>query len=225
MKQLLSNIPKAALNLILPLSCYGCKASLPYDSKIVLCENCFKKITSSYASSCQLPSRSSHIEKIYNCCVYKDTVKELIHKFKYEKKLQIKAVLIDILDFFLKSKLISEKIDFITAVPMYPADFRKRGFNQSALLAEGLAVKTNIRFENTLIKIRKTEAQVLLKKIDRVKNMKDAFTCKKLPRLKDKTVLIIDDVFTTGSTLNECAKTLKAYGVETVFALALARGI
>jgi competence protein ComFC len=225
MKQLLSNIPKAALNLILPLSCYGCKAGLPYDSKRVLCKNCFEKITSSCASSCQLPHESSYIEKIYNCCAYKDTAKELIHKFKYEKKLHIEHILIDILDFFLKYKMLSEKIDFITAVPMHPADFRKRGFNHSAILAKGVAVKTNIKFKDILIKIKKTEAQVHLTRTQRIINIKDAFTCKKLPGLKDKTALIIDDVFTTGSTINECAKTLKTCDVGAVFALTLARGI
>jgi competence protein ComFC len=225
MKQLLSNIPKAALNLIFPSTCYWCKTSLPYDGKLVLCENCLKKIASPCASFCLSLHEYSYIEKTYHCCIYKEAVKELIHKFKYEKKLHIRHVLIDLLHCFLKHNMISEKIDFMTAVPMHPADFRKRGFNQSAVLAEGLAEKTNIKFKDTLIKIKKTEAQAYLKKMQRLNNMKDAFACKELPELRDKTILIIDDVFTTGSTINECAKALKAYRVGAVFALTLARGI
>lgn len=225
MKHLLSNIPKASLNLIFPLSCYGCNTSLPYDSKLVLCKNCFEKITSPGAFFCPLPHESSYIEKTYHCCLYKEAVKELIHKFKYEKKLRARHVLIDVLHCFLKSNVISEKIDFMTAVPMHPADFRKRGFNQSAVLAEGLAEKINIKFKDTLIKIKKTEAQVKLKKIERVKNIKDTFACRKFPELKGRSILIIDDVFTTGSTINECGKALKLYGAGPIFALTLARGI
>jgi ComF family protein len=153
-------------------------------------------------------------------------VKELIHKFKYEKRMSVRHGLVELLYCFFNSNIASEHIDIITYVPMHPVDMRKRGFNQSMLLAEGLAKKTGIILaKDAIIKHGKTRQQVSLTREQRLDNVKQAFTFKKDAALSRKRILIIDDVFTTGATINECAKILKQNNAGAVFALTLAKGV
>ena len=117
-----------------------------------------------------------------------------------------------------------ERIDIVMPVPMHHADERNRGFNQSAILAKGLSEKTNTAFENTLKKSKQTRAQAGLKRAERLSNIKNAFSCKERADFQDKCILIVDDVFTTGATINECARILNSYGANSILALTLAKG-
>lgn len=243
MKQLLSEISQATLNLVFPIHCQGCDVKLPYDNIRYLCQNCLEQIRFNrppFCIRCGRPltgskdiktlcpdclNRNFYFERAWQCCEYRGLIKELIHKFKYNKNLFLKGALVEILNSFAKTYIDYKRIDAIIPVPMHRVSINKRGFNQSALLSRGLSKTLNLTYiQDCLSKAKKTEQQVTLKKKERLTNIKGAFYVKKDINLKGKRLLLVDDVFTTGATVDECSKALTAAGAKTVWVLALARG-
>lgn len=244
MKQLLSEISQAALNLIFPIHCQGCGIKLGYDNKRYLCPSCLKQIRLNRPPFCIRCGRSLsgseeirtlcpdclnkkyYFERAWQCCQYQGLIKELIHKFKYKRKLFLKSILAEIVDDFAKTYLDYKIIDAIIPVPMYQVNTSKRGFNQAAILAEELSKPLGIGFlGNCLLKTKRAKQQVDLNKTDRLNNVKGVFEVKKGIDLKEKKLLLVDDVFTTGATVNECSKVLTAAGAKAVWVLTLARGV
>lgn len=113
-------------------------------------------------------------------------------------------------------------VDYITTVPLHANDLAERGFDQTEPLAKALSKELHVPYIRPLRKIFKTESQKHLSAERRTGNLLGAFSVRTKYPLKGKTVLLIDDVVTTGSTTNECAKMLKIYGVKQVFVLAIA---
>ena len=121
-----------------------------------------------------------------------------------------------------------EQADFIVPVPLHRRRLRERQFNQSALLAQEISTRTEKpHIPDALIRTRHTIPQQGLSARDRDKNVRGAFTVKKnyLKTLKGKNVLLIDDVFTSGATLNECSRVLKSAGATEINVLTIARVI
>jgi ComF family protein len=115
------------------------------------------------------------------------------------------------------------KTDLIVPVPLHPNRQKERGYNQSLLLAEQLSTTLGQPLDTkSLIRQRMTQSQMTLKRAERKTNVANAFICQS-DRLSGKTILLIDDVCTTGATLNACAEALKNSGVTAVFGLTLAR--
>lgn len=98
--------------------------------------------------------------------------------------------------------------DLITAVPMHPNDLKKRGYNQSRLIAQSLSRQTGIPYCDTLIKIKRTGPQHRLKRTERLNNLSGAFVPIDNAVVRGKSILIIDDVITSGATLGQCCRTL-----------------
>jgi ComF family protein len=127
---------------------------------------------------------------------------------------------------FIKAHIDSKNIDLIACVPMDKMSLMKRGFNQASLLSEGLSKALDIPFAKDLLKKTKnTQEQVTLKKHQRFINVKGAFCITEINRVNGKIILLIDDVFTTGATVNECSGVLKKAGAKSVSVLALACGV
>ncbi len=117
-------------------------------------------------------------------------------------------------------------MDLIVPVPLHIRRLREREFNQALLLARELSKRTGIPYhERTLRKIKDTPFQTALKGRERRKNVKGAFHVEKREEIKGKTILLVDDVYTTGATVNECARTLLKGGAARVAVLTLARAI
>ena len=109
-------------------------------------------------------------------------------------------------------------------IPLHKTKKRKRGFNQSELIAKELSKSLNIPLKtDILVKTKKTQTQTNLTKEQRAENVKNAFIIKNPQSIEGKTVFLVDDVFTTGSTMKECAKTLKKAGATYVWGIAVAR--
>lgn len=111
-------------------------------------------------------------------------------------------------------------VDTITYVPMTRADRRRRGFNQARLLAEGIGRRLGVPVDSVLAKARETPPQAGLPAVDRRANLRGAF---RLVRSGQGRILLVDDIYTTGSTVAECAHALKAGGYKEVFTLTVAR--
>jgi ComF family protein len=116
--------------------------------------------------------------------------------------------------------------DLLVPVPLHAGRLRERGFNQSLLLAAEISTTTGIPCEKRLLlKVKSTVPQIHLSGSQREKEIKGAFRVSCEDRIQRKTVLLIDDVFTTGATVNECSKVLLASGAQRVDVLTLAHAV
>lgn len=210
-------------DLIYSEKCPICKGKSQWEIA-PFCRNCWERIKP--LESQKIKSGDFHrnfwkyIDALYSYSNYEDPLKEMIHYFKYHKIMRLGRQL---------GKLLSEiekpSVDVIIPVPLHYKKLRTREFNQSAILARELSKAWNIpALFDCLVKIKNTQEQAALNRSERMGNIKDAFFIKKT--LENKKVALVDDVITTGSTLGECAKTLKKYGkVKEVCAITLARAI
>jgi ComF family protein len=120
-------------------------------------------------------------------------------------------------------RLRGRQFDLIVPVPLHPARQRERGFNQASLLAELLARQSSIPLKPLLERIRYTNTQTALDRSERMENLHNAFRLRKNVDVRGLRVLLVDDVLTTGSTMNECARVLKRAGALSVYGATAAR--
>jgi competence protein ComFC len=228
------------LDFLFPKHCIQCKIFGSY-----LCPKCFSYVTfaeTGFCVVCQraavgglthpLCKRSLTIDGVFSSLVYKGVVKKLVYQFKYQPYLtSLKPLLID---FFYEGliqketcyRLLQSQTVFVP-IPLHVSKFRKRGYNQSQLLAQGLGQKLDIPVLDMLERIKETKTQVGLLQKERSENIKGAFGLRKpyAEKVKDlSTVFLVDDVVTSGATLKEAAKALKKAGIEQVFGITLAHG-
>jgi ComF family protein len=144
---------------------------------------------------------------------------------KYGGKQQLSDILGGLMSEYAERNMNFTDVDLFVPVPLHPVKLRERQFNQSELIALHLAKRFNKRLENKWVKrIRYTPQQTGLSREQRLRNIKGAFLVRQDADFKDKTVMLVDDVMTTGATLHECAKAVKSAGAKKVFAFTLARG-
>jgi len=175
-----------------------------------LCENCLRKRP--YYDAMRAPY------------LYEGGIMAAIHQFKYARKSHLANSLGFLLTSFAKKWLDKTDGTLMMPVPLHPRKLRERNFNQSLLLARYAAplLGTELDFLS-LKRIRYTQPQTGLKKDQRRKNVRKAFDLKNPDVVKGRDIILVDDVTTTGNTLNECARVLKKSGAKNVFCVALAR--
>lgn len=237
------NYGLALLNWFYPKRCISCARDLAFDSSRYLCAGCWEGIRPLPEPLCircgdHLPDGGMHCffckhEKIYFTMVrsfskFDGALRESIHQFKYKGRDYLCAELSLLLVPIWNRYTEIQKSDIVVPVPLHSSSLRERGYNQSGLLAREFVSQTGTTgsiqlIENALVRVKKTKSQTVLSKSERFSNMESAFQAAKPEALKDKAVLLIDDVCTTGATLNECAKTLKKAGAKEVYGLTLAR--
>lgn len=156
---------------------------------------------------------------------YEDSLaREMIQSLKYRCLKEISGIAARIMsDYFSKYRIVFPLEAVMVPIPLHKSRQRQRGFNQSELLARDLAEKLNISAESLLKKVRKTKPQMELSGEERKNNLAGAFTVLDPDLVKNKIIILIDDVKTTGSTLEEAAKTLKQAGAKQVWAATFAR--
>lgn len=154
---------------------------------------------------------------------YEGVLKHLIHEFKYRGRRDLSKYLGGRMVSTLKT-LGWPEFDCAVPVPLHIKRERERGYNQAALLADVLGREANLPVCRALVRVKPTEHQTFLDKACREKNLTGAFAAAGGVNLKGKTVLLIDDVYTTGSTADECSRSLLNAGAAKVFVLTCARG-
>jgi ComF family protein len=152
-------------------------------------------------------------------------LQEAIHQFKFKHKTGLGKHLAQLMIDHLSEELAISQYHAILPVPLHKIRQRRRGYNQSAILAKHIARHYQIPLiVNNLVRIRYTDSQALLKgQKARQANVKNAFRVTHPTSLRDKHVILIDDVLTTGATVNECSKTLKEAGVKSILVFTLSR--
>jgi len=159
--------------------------------------------------------------KAWTPYAYHTPLKEAIGLFKYKGKVSLAGPLAHHLLAGLEAL---PPLDLILPVPLHPHRLREREYNQSLLLAYRVSRQLNIPLSYTnLIRIRHTVPQVSLKRRERLKNLRRSFGVQTPSQIAGKTILLIDDVLTTGTTVNECAKALRKAGSGHVYVATLAR--
>lgn len=214
------NVFNFFLNAVFPCRCPLCGTFSRTHNPCIDCSSQIQRLE----ADINLP----HIEKKWfskcrSCFAYDGPVKDAIHNFKYVERL-------DLVKYF-SGELVCEIAKFnhfhlIVPVPLHLKRLAARGFNQSVLLSKHLGKKIKIKAEiNLLIRGRDTRPQVGLAKNERFDNVKGAFLVneKYKEHVIDKHILLIDDVLTTGATLNECARVLIKSGCKEVSILTIAR--
>ncbi|TDG37733.1 ComF family protein [Pedobacter changchengzhani] len=150
-------------------------------------------------------------------------VQNLIHNLKYNNKTAVGVRLGEILGERLKVSPLYENIDLIIPVPLHYKKLRKRGYNQSTFIAQGVAAKMEIPFgESQLIRKVETDSQTKKNRYNRYENMKAVFSVGNVNEILNKHILLVDDVVTTGATLEACANVLLENGASKVSIAALA---
>jgi len=169
--------------------------------------------------ACQ--STPSSLDSVRSVAYFESPLREAIHSFKYKNNQNLAGPLGQLLvEYMTRHPL---PADVIVPVPLHASRLRERGYNQSALLARELSRPAGLPVvEDVLHRVRKTVAQVGLDAQGRRDNVRDAFQCAD-QRLSGLRILLIDDVHTTGATLNACAVALRQAGTGPVCALTLAR--
>ncbi len=226
------------LDFLYPPRCIVCgKIALKIGNDKALCKKCRECIPwiedLSRCPYCSAPSEKGIVcsvckgrEKMYKKAIsvfeytdVKNTVEN--YKFKGHKYMSesIGSLMISYAQNFYPDIL--RECEIICPVPIHSTRLAERGFDQSALLGRVISEKSGIKYEDALVRIRATGPQSLIKGYSlREANVKGAF--KAVKDVKDKTVLLIDDVLTTGSSANECTKALLAEGAEAVYVFTFA---
>ncbi|MDQ7031523.1 MAG: ComF family protein [Desulfonauticus sp.] len=158
-------------------------------------------------------------------CVLKGKFQQILYEFKFKGDFSYLGYFTDLLErTFWEQKFVYP--DLILPVPMSRTELRKRGFNQSLELAKSLAKRLGTKVKhNCLVKRKDTKPQRILNKKERQRNLKGAFEAKQKSLLTGQKVLVLDDIFTTGSTCREITKVLLQHGVRHIEVLVLARAI
>ncbi len=214
------------IDFILPRNCFHCDKLLSPQEKC-LCFDCRSSIKRTDSALLENEYRrkfaESCIDSFYSPFVFeKDSpLQSLIHNLKYSSQFTIGKYLGRQLYFYGINVLDEWQAQAIVPVPLHHLKKATRGYNQAEFIAKGLAKLANIKIINPLKRKKYTETQTQLTAEERRENIRGAFELKKYPRLFD-SVIILDDVITTGSTINEAARILKSAGMEKIFALSLA---
>ncbi len=217
---------RSILDLAYPVKCPSCGKPLTDADGPHACRKCVSAIRPNPRPPESDPKQFS-FSVAYSACMYDGPMKELIHAFKYRRKRILSKLFSTILSNFVAERAeISWDIDALTFVPMHPERRRDREFNQSELLARGLAEAFSMSASALLQKTMRTSSQNELTREDRLINLRGAFRMNPdAYPITGKRLLLIDDVMTTGATLDECSRVLAKAGAAEIRCLTLARGI
>lgn len=203
----------------LPAFCISCESKLENGRKVI-CPDCFDQLpilSEKYIDVLIKEIGQLYFDDLYIKYQFTEQFQMLIHLLKYQHTLNLSKYFAEGIGLIINKN----HYDYITGVPLHPIKEKERGYNQSALIAEELGNHLNLPVNNTLIKrVKNTPSQTKLNRDERIENMKNAFECNL--DLIDKKIILVDDIITTGSTLNECAYVLKKQGATKVTAVALA---
>lgn len=240
-----TSLIRRTLHVVLPVACASCDTPLTDDPVPFFCRTCWTAIRPFKGPSCPrcgLPFASDvaltyspdHLclscrqrlpafTQAWACYAYEPPLQDAIHLFKYRGK----VILADALGALLRHAWQTPPdVDLLMPVPLHPSRLRTREYNQSLLLADELNRRLRIPLiYDNLVRVRATPSQTELSRTARLKNLRRCFSVRRPDDVAGKRVLRVDDVMTTGTTVNECAKALRTAGADDVYVVTLARAV
>jgi ComF family protein len=233
------------LDLVFPRACHSCKSPLRGEENPSFCPDCWgtiKRIDGPACPSCGIPFASraalSHspahrcgdcrmrpprFDRAVAAGLYEGVLAEAIQLFKYRGRAGLARPLGELLAEAAGS---FPAADGLVPVPLHPGRLRERGYNQALLLCDVLARRLGVEvIPDGLERRRETPPQTGLSPEARRRNVRRAFEMKPRRRMKGRRIILVDDVLTTGATVNECARVLKRAGARAVYVLTVARAV
>lgn len=230
--------------LIYPDVCQICETEHATASQGYVCEKCrgkIKYIEPPFCKQCGKPYEGSitmdficgdckssriYFDRARSVARYDDVIKKVVHLYKYRGALWVEPLLFKMLLEYVEKELNYNDWDAIIPVPLHFVKYNERGFNQAERLSAFLSKSTGIQLNTRLLKrVKYTETQTTLDRTKRGENVKNAFAVSDNSMwLKGKRLILIDDVMTTGATVNECAKVLRRAGAVEIAVWTVARG-
>ena len=237
------------ITFIYPAKCRRCEEPMRVSRLHYVCDDCWEQIeylTPPWCQICGMPhqcqddatasvgntlvcpdcdARPPLYDRLRAIAFYEPTLREVIHLFKYGKKLVFAKHFNQLIEAHFPTDLSAETYDFLLPVPLHSDRLRGRGFNQSEQIAKGIEKFCNVPVRTDILRrIKDTERQSRLTSArERVDNIRDAFDVRVPEVIRDCSLLLVDDIFTTGTTVNEILKVLKIAGATRVDVLVLAR--
>jgi len=230
------------LDLVYPRQCAGCGDAMgPHHGHICWeCARTMDLISDPICRVCGDPAEGA-VDHHYTCfaCVgkrpayngarsaarYRGTLRRVLRDFKYNKASHLRADLAVLLHACARTHYATMPFDGVIGVPLYPRRERERTYNQAALLAGALAAKLRLPCPGHFLRrLRPTATQTRLSATERRANVRGAFGTRGDAWIKGRRILLVDDVMTTGATVDECSAALKAAGAAGVCVVTVARG-
>lgn len=219
------------LDFLFPKKCLGCGNIGKY-----FCEDCLTKIKRAENQVCpgcyevsfngkthEKCRKKTELTGLYFGFLYEGMIKRAVRKIKYQQVFSIKM---ELMDLFMRN-FPREKFQEFVFIPiaLHKRRLRERGFNQAEIIAKEICKRANYTFcGNVLKRVKNTKTQTELTRRERQKNIAGAFQIENAEEIRGKKIAVIDDVFTSGATLNECAKELKKSGAKEVWGVVVAHG-
>lgn len=236
------NLLNRMLDGLYPRFCVGCGVAVG-DGDMHVCWDCFASfeiVASPFCSCCGDPA-DGYVDHDYICSWcnragpafdlarsagrYRGALRRIMHAFKYECALHAVHDLARMLTAAVRAHYADVVFDGVTSVPLHPSRERLRNYNQAALLARGLGRELRLDvFPRLIVRTRDTPTQTDLTARERKQNVRGAFAARLPQWIDGRTLLLVDDVMTTGATTNECARVLKDAGAAGVYVVTVARG-
>lgn len=241
-------LKEGVLNFIYPMYCEVCGEKIRESKGYSVCYHCMNKIeliTLPFCTHCGKPleatvpfEENALCSDCINCkryfkyarsvARYQGVIRKCIHLLKFKKQIKLIQPLAELMIHYLECQqlLDSWNINLIVPVPLHKKDLLKRGFNQSALLGEYIANHFSITYKNDLlIKNQTNNSQVGLTKNERKLNVQHVFDIVSPDKSCFGNILLVDDIYTTGATVEACCRTFQQYGFENLYVLTMARGV
>ncbi|MBL0224055.1 MAG: ComF family protein [Geobacteraceae bacterium] len=231
----------AVLEVLFPPLCHVCRSFIPTAGEIHICSECRDLMPSVVSPLCivcgisfngagndhlcgRCSSSHPHFNAARAALVYEGTSRDLIHAFKYRNKIHLRRPLALLALERLSGFMQSRRPDLVMPVPLHRKKLSSRGFNQAILLGEIFSQRLKIPLDRrNLRRVRWTEPQVNLAAHERRANVRGAFSIHQPELVTGRRVLLVDDVLTTGSTVDECGRVLQAAGAADVTVITVAR--
>lgn len=216
-----TSVPESLINLIYPPTCGICGKI----DREFLCKRCYKKLENQAEFGIQkYKNNEMEFKEHLHVFKYEGVVRGDILKYKFQDKSYLYKTFVN---FLLKNEKFFEIIksyDTIIPVTISKKRQKERGYNQSYLLAKDIAQKTGINIEiNCLFKSKNIIEQSKLNKEDRVQNIQGVYKLRNYKKIINKKIILLDDIYTTGSTVNECCKILKVASPNKIGVLTIAK--
>ena len=238
---------EALLTFVYPAACRECGTSIGITQVPYICDECWSNIDilkPPWCERCGIPvgaenalgtnppvicseclANSPSYGKLRATAFYEPVVREAIHLLKYEKKRVLAKHLIDLMQHHLPSDSSGADYDLLLPIPLHRARYRKRGFNQSELLAAGLSNVWDVPVrKDVLLRVRNTVAlSTLNSQAERVETITGAFSVRFPELVRGRRLLLIDDIYTTGITIDEAIRVLQPENPSAIDVLVLCR--
>lgn len=207
--------------LIFPQCCLICGKLVP----TIWCEECKKRLQERAILKIERKEQGEcYFEKHLYLFWYRNEIRKLLLDYKFNDKSYLYQIFSEIIIKNEKICGILKKYDIMMPVPIHPKRKRQRGYNQSALMAKEIVKQIEkLEYQELLEKLKDTVPQSSLKREQRRKNVQKVYKMKKKAKIEQKNVILLDDIYTTGSTVNAIAKVLKEHGVNEILVLTIAK--